>query len=176
MTGRWRILTALAATCGLGLLFLGGLGLLAWLGAVIEVSRPAITPLTATSGLGAMALLWCALAVLVHEILAARDDARVRGTAVPALLGGLLTVTALAFFVLLYRGLYYGLLLLGWRDAATTLTDPLVLAAINAIVLLFALGNLLLVAHAPVRALIRATAARWRRRRAGGAKSGGGVE
>lgn len=168
MTGTRRIVAALATTTGLGLCFVGVIAALALLGERTQVAPGPLGRFTVGSGLLAMALLWCALSVLCHELLAAREDRRVRGTAVPAFLGGLLAVTALAFLVLLYRGLYYALTLFGWRGAAAALVDPLVVAAINALVLLFALGNLLLVAHAPVRALIRATAARWRARRAAG--------
>lgn len=162
-----RVIAALATTFGLVLLCVGAIVLLALIGERTEIASERIGGFTIASGLLAMALLWCALAVLIHEIMAVREDRRLRGAAVPAFLGGLLTITTLAFFTLLYRGLYYTLLLIGWVGVAETLTDPFVTAAINAFVLLFALGNLVLVAHAPVRALIRATAARWRERRAG---------
>lgn len=167
MTGTRRVVAALTTTFGLGLLFVAALALLALVGESTAIEREDIGAFGVATALLALACLWGALAVLIHEIMAAREDERARGTAVPAFLGGMLAVTALAFLVLLYRGTYYTLLLAGRPEAAEALTDPFVVAAINGLVLIFALGNLLLVAHTPVRALIRATAARWQARRAG---------
>jgi hypothetical protein len=168
MTTRGRIATALALTIALGTLLVGVVGLLALIGERTTVNQEDIGAFGVATALLALAFLWGALAVLVHEILAVRDDRRARGTTVPAFLGGLLAVTTLAFLVLLYRGTYYTLLLAGRPEAAEALTDPFVVAAINGLVLIFAVANLALVAIAPVRALIRATAARWRAQRATG--------
>jgi hypothetical protein len=170
MTGTRRVVAALAMTFGLGLCLVGVIAALALVGEHTAIEREDIGAFGVATALLALACLWGALAVLIHEFMAAREDRHTRGTAVPAFIGGLLAVTALAFMVLLYRGTYYTLLLAGQPAAAEALTDPFVVASINALVLIFAVANLALVANAPVRALIRATAARRRERRVKGGR------